>query len=191
MYILLLLLQPFPDLSKCYNFNEASCCNVVHDTAIADFIASFIPEACIRKYPELEELFCFPCSPYESKYYDATTFTLKVCKKFAYKIWNATNDEELRNPTTRFDNCGFMIADNQEEIKQVLKSYGIDLDVYLPSHTKFGFEDFIVKLNFSLYTFRHIQLVDSEDETECFTSGYSLNVNKGLLLLLLFIYYLC
>lgn len=84
-----------------------------------------------------------------------------------------------------------MIADNQEEIKQVLESYGIDLDVYLPSHTKFGFEDFIVKLNFSLYTFGHIQLVDSEDETECFTSGYSLNVNKGLLLLLLFIYYLC
>ena len=82
-----------------------------------------------------------------------------------------------------------MIADNQEEIKQVLD--GIDLDVYLPSHTKFGFEDFIVKLNFPLYTFGHIQLVDSEDETECFTSGYSLNVNKGLLLLLLFIYYLC
>ena len=49
-----------------------------------------------------------------------------------------------------------MIADNQEEIKQVLESYGIDLDVYLPSHTKFGFEDFIVKLNFPLYTFGHI-----------------------------------
>ena len=101
-------------------------------------------------------MFCFPFSPYESKYYDATTFTLKVCKKFAYKIWNATNDEELRNPTTRFDNCGFMIADNQEEIKKVLD--GIDLDVYLPSHTKFGFEDFIVKLNFPLYTFNIFNL---------------------------------
>ena len=41
---------------------------------------------------------------------------LKLCKKFALALWNATTEEELKLPTKRFDNCGFLVPDETEQI---------------------------------------------------------------------------
>lgn len=147
----------------------------------------------IRKYPELEELFCFPCSPYESKYLVDGVF--KICKSYAYKVWNVTNDEDLKKPTTRFDNCGFMIIDEQEDIENALISNGYvsenETRLYLPSQTGLGFKEYMESFVHPILKVESIEIVDSDDITECFTGAYSLNMNKGILLLILFLFYLC
>ena len=73
---------------------------------------SFLPDSCLRKYPEFEDLLCLGCAPLESKYVVGDNKdTLRLCKKFALALWNATTEEELNQPTKRFDNCGFLVPD--------------------------------------------------------------------------------
>ena len=57
---------------------------------------SFLPDSCLRKYPEFEDLLCLGCAPLESKYVVGDNKdTLRLCKKFALALWNATTEEEL------------------------------------------------------------------------------------------------
>ena len=88
-----------------------------------------------------------------------------------------------------------LIDGEQDDIKPILKSNGhsneADSGLYLPSHTGFGFKEFMEHFGNPLLPFDSIEIVDSEDITECFTGAYSLNVNKSILLLLLIIFYLC
>ncbi len=68
---------------------------------------------CERKYGELEDLFCYGCNPRESSFTNIKDNTINLCLSFAMKIWNATLPEDLNKPTTRFDNCGFKIANDK------------------------------------------------------------------------------
>lgn len=99
-------------MKKCYKYNEAACCTILHDGQIKDFTETILPSSCLRKYPEFEDLLCLACSPLESVYYDTTTNILKICKQFAMKFWNATTEEDLLKPTKRFDNCGLYTKDS-------------------------------------------------------------------------------
>jgi hypothetical protein len=97
-------------LTKCYKYNQDSCCTSVHDEYIKSFIGDLLTEQCGRKYPELEDLFCYGCNPKENTFTNLSDNTINLCLSFALKVWNATLPEELNKPTTRFDNCGFRIA---------------------------------------------------------------------------------
>ena len=75
-------------------------------------MGSLLTSACERKYGELEDLFCYGCNPRESTFTNLKDKSINLCLSFALKIWNATLPEELNKPTTRFDNCGFWIAND-------------------------------------------------------------------------------
>lgn len=67
-----------PNLKKCYKYNEAACCTILHDDQIKDKTESLLPSSCLRKYPEFEDLLCLACAPLESVYYDSTTKIIKI-----------------------------------------------------------------------------------------------------------------
>jgi hypothetical protein len=78
---------------------------------IADALAGdggLLPEACKRRYEELEDLFCIACNHREPMYNNPSTKTLQLCKSFVMKLWGSQNDASLLNHnTTKFDRCGF------------------------------------------------------------------------------------
>lgn len=107
-------MDPFPSLAKCYKYNNEACCTSVHDEYISERIADILPEACLRKYNDFENLMCFGCHPLSPNYLTIEEQQngekkrkIKLCKSFARNLWNATNDKELYEHTTIFDNCGF------------------------------------------------------------------------------------
>ncbi len=72
-------------------------------------INNLLTPSCLRKYPELEDLFCLGCHPNEPAYVNRESKTIDICLTFVRNIWNST---DLSSPTTRFDNCGFKVPDN-------------------------------------------------------------------------------
>ncbi len=114
---------------KCYKYNTDACCNSVHDDFINDFISNLLTTACTRKFQELEDLVCYGCHPNEYYYTDNELKTIKVCRSFALKLWNATTDDGLEMPTTRFDKCGFKVS-NPSFSKLTDKPYLIPSNVF-------------------------------------------------------------
>lgn len=111
-------INPYPSLSQCYNFNDLTCCNSVHDFFIKQKLINLLTSNCLTKYPELNNLFCLFCSPYQPYFANSTLNsnnrqTINICKSFLNQLWtNSTNYEsglydDLSQPTYKFDNCGF------------------------------------------------------------------------------------
>ena len=88
-----------------------------------------------------------------------------------------------------------MIIDEQEDIENALISNGYvsenETRLYLPSQTGLRFKEYMESFVHPILKVESIEIVDSDDITECFTGAYSLNMNKGILLLILFLFYLC
>ena len=146
-------LQPFPNLKKCYKHNEAACCNIINDGVISEYIESYIPEDCLRIFPELEDLLCFGCSQNERIYRNEEDKTIKICKNFAKKIWKVTSDEELDQPSQRFDGCGLLASENNfENITE--ENFGY----IIPSKVFNNFNDFINTLQIPYYEDYEIQV---------------------------------
>lgn len=150
---------------------------------IKDITESFLPEPCLRKYPELEDLLCLPCSPYESNYLDHDKKTFKVCLNFALKVWDKKTKEELNQNSTRFDNCGFIAVDEMKKIKALDKN---DLGFIIPSFAFKSFSEFINTIEIPFYSDYTVEIVESEDEKECFNSSFIVNVNIFMMVVLLF-----
>ena len=165
-YIIILILQPFPNLKKCYKHNEAACCNIINDGYISEYIESFIPEDCLRIFPELEDLLCLGCSANEEKYRDDDAKTIKVCKNFAKKIWKADLDKE----STRFDGCG-LLADEENSFSDHAEDGYI-----IPSKEFSNFEDFINTMKIPYYDDYNVILVDGDKNT-CFDKSLFLQLN--------------
>ena len=79
--------DPFPSLSKCYQYNNNACCTSVHDDIISQMTSNLLTDPCLRKYPELEQLMCLGCHPLEFSYIDVETKTLNICMSFAMLLW--------------------------------------------------------------------------------------------------------
>ncbi len=167
----IIILQPFPNLKKCYKHNEAACCTIIHDGVIKEYIESYIPEDCLRIFPELEDLLCFGCSANEGKYTvsdptNPSNQKIKVCKSFAKKIWKA----DLDKPSTRFDGCG-LLADEEHGFSDYAD------DGYIIPSKKFGsFEEFINAVGIPYYNDYHIEVVDGDKNT-CFDNSKFLKLN--------------
>ena len=147
---------------------------------------SFLPDSCLRKYPEFEDLLCLGCAPLESKYVVGDNKdTLRLCKKFALALWNATTEEELNQPTKRFDNCGFLVPDGFLEPNNPTPKY-INDDWFLPSDIEGGLEGFIIEIKIPYYEIKHIEIVDG-DSDECFSSSSYISVRLYIVILLFFI----
>lgn len=167
-------------MKKCYKFNEASCCTILHDTYISEYTSSLIIDACLRKYPEFEDLLCFVCSPLQEKYIDTTAKTFKVCQDFAMKIWNASTPAELNQKSTRFDNCGFLIPDHLNG--------AFTTDGYFMPSVFGSFGDFINKIQLPYFPDYTVEVIDGNNLT-CFTKGSHLfmNVIFNVLILIMLI----
>ena len=74
----------------------------------------FPPWFLFTQIPRIWGSFMSGCAHLESIY--IVDGHLKLCKKFALALWNATTEEELKLPTKRFDNCGFLVPDETEQI---------------------------------------------------------------------------
>ena len=147
---------------------------------------SFLPDSCLRKYPEFEDLLCLGCAPLESKYVVGDNKdTLRLCKKFALALWNATTEEELNQPTKRFDNCGFLVPDGFLDTQNPTPPY-INDDWFLPSDIGGGLEGFIREIKIPYYEIKHIEIVDG-DSDECFSSSSYISVKLYIVILLFFI----
>ena len=147
---------------------------------------SFLPDSCLRKYPEFEDLLCLGCAPLESKYVVGDNKdTLRLCKKFALALWNATTEEELNQPTKRFDNCGFLVPDGFLDTQSTTPQY-INDDWFLPSDIGGGLEGFIIAIKIPYYEIKHIEIVDGESD-ECFSSSSYISVRLYIVILLFFI----
>ena len=143
---------------------------------------SFLPDSCLRKYPEFEDLLCLGCAPLESKYVVGDNKdTLRLCKKFALALWNATTEDELQQPTKRFDNCGFLAPDDFEPEGDFVHD-----DWFLPSDIEGGLEGFIIAIKIPYYEIKHIEIVDGESD-ECFSSSSYISVRLYIVILLFFI----
>jgi hypothetical protein len=82
----------------------------VHDEEIAGALEGddgLLPEACKRKYAELDDLFCLGCHAKEPDYNKKDDQVLVLCKSYVMRLWNVTDVKDLDKPTSRFDNCGF------------------------------------------------------------------------------------
>lgn len=174
-----LIIQPFPNLKKCYKHNEEACCNIINDGVISEYIESYIPEDCLRIFPELEDLLCFGCSANEAKYRseDNDNKVIRVCKSFAKKIWKVDNDADLNKPSTRFDGCGLLAEENN--FAELLESEGDedeDINYIIPSKEFASFSEFINALKIPYYKDYTIEVVDG-DENSCFNSNNFIKYN--------------
>ena len=178
--------DPFPSLVKCYKYNNEACCVSVHDDYINNYISSILTDACLRKYNEFEDLMCFACHPLENYYINETLKEIYICKDFAKRLWNATNDEELNFNTTIFDNCGFKgDADIFSEISDG-KNY------IIPSKNKnlSSFNDFFNIIKIPFFENYKLILVNEDENIICYNKSFFTNkniLNKILILFLCFI----
>lgn len=170
-------------MKKCYKYKENACCTILHDEYIREYTMSLLPESCLRKYPEFEDLLCLMCSPYESKY--VVNNKLKLCKEFALKLWNATTETELTEPTKRFDNCGLMFPSDDPHF-EILPTF--DKGYFMPSKTGWSFTEFITNIGIPYSSFSSIEIIDSTKEDECFNTAYHITIkNIFHIIFLLFI----
>ena len=170
-----IIIQPFPNLKKCYKHNEAACCNIINDNYIKDYIESYIPEDCLRLFPELEDLLCYGCHENEAKFRSSTN-EIRICKSFAKKIWKA----ELDKPSTRFDGCGLLAKDNNFE--------GFDQDLLgyiIPSKVFNDFEHFINALQIPYYDDSIFTIKVVEDGNNCFNNNNAIKMNKLIFLFIM------
>jgi hypothetical protein len=93
-----------PSLNRCFKDNRGACCNSVIDGYIDSQILSLFTPSCNRRYPALEDLFCFGCNSFESLYSDSVKKKIFLCEDFANYLWNYTS---LNQPSTIFDSCAF------------------------------------------------------------------------------------
>lgn len=135
---------------------------------------AYIPEACIRKFPELEDLLCFGCSAREKLYItkdEDGERSIHLCKSFAEKVW----DGDLGKPSTRFDGCGLLTEDgdgNPNNFDELLEEEDIEREVnyIIPSKVFKNFEDFINTLQIPYYN-KYKVVVDESDSDNCFNQG--------------------
>ena len=169
-----IIIQPFPNLKKCYKHNEAACCNIINDNYIKDYIESYIPEDCLRLFPELEDLLCYGCHQNEAKFRNEAN-EIRICNSFAKKIWKA----ELNQPSTRFDGCGLLSEDNNFQ--------GFDSEDFgyiIPSKVFTTFENFINNLKIPYYEDGYtIKVVDDGDN--CFNNNNSIKMNNLIFLFIM------
>lgn len=175
-------------MNKCYKHNENSCCNIINDEYIQAYVESYIPEACIRKFPELEDLLCFGCSAREQLYMDEEK-RIRICKSFAKKVWNVTNDEGLKKPSTRFDGCGLLVGESEEDGNNFWEKLSEDdiareIQYIIPSKVFGNFLEFINTLKIPYYPESEIIIDESDDESKCFNEA-TLYKRKNLLSILL------
>lgn len=119
------LFQASPSLSKCFSYNSLSCCTSVHDSYITEKISAFLTKSCESKFPQIRDIMCMLCNPYQPYFYNITntsTPKLKVCKSFVRYIWGNTEDNLTKydiagvslklnqplQPTKFYDTCGFI-----------------------------------------------------------------------------------
>lgn len=178
--------DPFPSLVKCYKYNNEACCVSVHDDYINNYISSILTDACLRKYNEFEDLMCFACHPLENHYINETLKEIYICKDFAKRLWNATNDEELNFNTTIFDNCGFKgDADIFEEI-----SDGKNYIIPSKNQNLSSFEEFFNIIKIPFFENYKLILVNEDDNINCYNKSIFIEqniLNKILVLFLCFI----
>lgn len=157
-------MDPFPSLEKCYKYNNEACCTSVHDEYISGYIESILPSACVRKYNDFENLMCFGCHPLSSNYIDVKNKTIRICKSFLRIFWNATNDQELLEPTTIFDNCGFKTdLDSLSEIANGIK-------YIIPSEIFQNLSQFFEYVNIPFFEDFKI-VIQNETNWECYNSA--------------------
>jgi hypothetical protein len=171
--------DPFPSLSKCYQYNNNACCTSVHDDIISQMTSNLLTDPCLRKYPELEQLMCLGCHPLEFSYIDVETKTLNICMSFAMLLWDASQEEELYDPTRKYDNCGFKVP---EHLKNVTKYQ----NYIIPSESFANITKFIESIQIPFYETYKINIVNDKKDSSinCFASG---NFLKTVLLINIFI----
>ena len=175
LLILIFNFQPFPNLKKCYKHNEAACCNIINDVAISEYIESYIPEDCLRLFPELEDLLCFGCSSDEANFRDDDNMEIRICKSFAEEIWKG----DLNEPSTRFDGCGLLADDNNFS--------DLSNDGYIiPSKVFDNFEAFINQLKIPYYDSAVYTIKVVEDGDNCFNRNILIKTNFIAIFLLMF-----
>jgi hypothetical protein len=179
--------DPFPSLVKCYKYNNEACCVSVHDDFINNYISNILTDACLRKYNEFEDLMCFACHPLENYYLNETLKEIYICKDFAKRLWNATEDEELKKSTTIFDNCGFKgDADIFEEI-----SDGRNYIIPSKNENLSSFEDFFNIIKIPFFEEYKLILVDQDENNNCYNKSFYYIKNKILMkILFLFLFFI-
>ena len=161
-------------MKKCYKHNEAACCNIINDNYIKDYIESYIPEDCLRLFPELEDLLCYGCHENEAKFRSDAN-EIRICKSFAKKIWKA----ELDQPSTRFDGCGLLSEENN--------FHDLDTDDFgyiIPSKVFTNFEEFINALQIPYYDDGYTIIV-VDDGNNCFNNNNTIKMNKLIFLFIM------
>ena len=177
LLILIFNFQPFPNLKKCYKHNEAACCNIINDATISEYIQSYIPEDCLRLFPELEDLLCFGCSSDEANFRDDDNMEIRICKSFAEEIWKG----DLNEPSTRFDGCGLLSEDNNFS-----KNDEDEFGYIIPSKVFSNFEEFINALKIPYYEEYKITYVDDGDD--CFNDKNYIKDNIFIFLMIILIF---
>ena len=170
--------DPFPSLSKCYKYNNEACCLSVHDDFISNYVDSILSPSCVRKYTEFENLMCFGCHPLENYYIDSEKKQIRICKSFADRFWNSTDEEGgLEKPTTIFDNCGFKVDLPELEILANGSNYIIPSEVFQSFHMFFEY----IKIPF--YDNYEI-IIQEENDEYCY--NYSSYIKISLFYLVLY-----
>ena len=129
-------------------------------------MGNYIPEECLRKFPELEDFLCYGCDDKEMDYRDGSY--IYVCKSLAMKIWNVTSEADLNKPSTRFDGCGLLAKESNNFASYPLSS---ELNFIIPSKVFNTFEDFINTMKIPYYSHLGVKVDYSDDESNCFSGG--------------------
>lgn len=140
-------------------------------------VSSLIPV--YANTPNFEDLLCLGCAHLESIY--IVDGHLKLCKKFALALWNATTEEELKLPTKRFDNCGFLVPDETDpNFNQPFVQDGY----FLPSEIPGGLLEFIQLIQIPYYDqIKDIDIIDG-DSSQCFSRERYIHVRLYIVALI-------
>ena len=161
----------------------------MNDEYIREKTLEIIPESCLRRYPELEDLLCLSCSPYEGNYITKPTETstikyINICKSFAEKLWNVTKDGTitLTTSTNRFDGCGFLTLNSGISSRVS----GGENFIY-PSKVFTNFDDFITTIGIPYYdSSSYVFQVIEGNGTNCFNFGNWVNYRFFTFLITIF-----
>ena len=132
---------------------------------------------------------CFACSPFESQYLDIKNKRINICQKFAMKIWNASNVEQLNKKSTIFDFCGFYFENTP--LENYLENYGLinpnsdHLNYILISKVFSTFEDFVNTIKIPYFSDYKIAII--ENNQNCYNSNNKISINFLFLIILFFL----
>lgn len=160
--------DPYPSLVKCYKYNNDACCMSVHDDYINNHLNNILTTSCLRKYSELEDLMCLGCHPLEMFYIDKETSTINMCLDFALRLWNASNEEELNQPTKLYDNCGF------KAFGEFLQTPG--LKYIIPSQQFNNLYDFFDTVKIPFYEDYKVNII-KEKSDYCYNKSYFIKMS--------------